>query len=50
MNCESLIATIVVCIGAVWIAGLICYFKGYKEGIKDTKEEFFKEEESEDTE
>ena len=47
MNCESLIATIVVCIGAVWIAGLICYFKGYKEGIKDTKEEIFKEEDDE---
>ena len=47
MNYESIIAAIVVWIGTLWIAGLICYFKGYKEGIKDTKEEFFKEEDDE---
>ena len=49
MNYESLFATIVVYIGTLWATGIVFYFIGYKKGMKETKEAYFKEEESEDT-
>lgn len=50
MNFEMFFAKVVVLIGVVLLTGILFYFKGYHDGVKKTADEFFKKDESEDTE
>lgn len=50
MNFEMFIAKVVVLIGVILATGIVFYFKGYHNGVKETADEFFKKDESEDTE
>ncbi len=50
MNFEMFFAKVVVLIGLLLATGIVFYFKGYHDGVKETADEFFKKDKSEDTE
>lgn len=47
---EMFFMKVVVLIGVILVTGIVFYFKGYHNGVKETADEFFKKDESEDAE
>lgn len=50
MTFESIFATACVLIMILIFEGIVFYFKGYENGVKETAKSFIKKDESEDTE